>query len=77
MMIRSSFIYFNDKNFNNEYEFMLSLLVYLIKFYISLNDCVILYIFLLKYKILILLKILSRFFFAIHYAFFERLLRLL
>ena len=76
-MIRLFFIYFNDENFDNEREFILSLRVYLIKFYIFLNDYVVSCISFLKYKILILLKILSRFFFAIYYAFFKRLLRLL
>ena len=77
MIIRSFFVHFNDENFNNKRKFILSLRVYLIKFYIFLSDCVISCIFLLKCKTLILLRILSRFFFAIYYTFFERLLRLL
>ena len=76
-MIRSLFIRFNNKNFNNECESMLSLRAHLIKLYIFLNDYVILYFFFLKCKILILLRVLSRFFFAIRYIFLKRLLRLL
>ena len=77
MIIRLFFIRFNDENFNNKREFILLLRVYLIKCCIFINDYIILYISLLKYKILILLKILSRFFFAIRYTFFKHLLRLL
>ena len=73
-MIRLSFFHFNNENFNNKCEFILLLYIYLIKFYIFLNNYVISYISLLKCKILILLKVLSRFFFAIRYAFFKRLL---
>ena len=61
MMTRSLFIRFNNENFNNERDFILSLRAHLIKLYISLNDYIILYISFLKCKILILLKILSRF----------------
>ena len=44
-MIRSFFIYFNNVNFNNKREFILSLRAHLIKFYIFLNDYIVSYIF--------------------------------
>ena len=68
---------FNDENFNNEYKFMLSLRVYLIKFHIFLNDYIVLYISFLKYKILILLKVLSRFFFRDSLYVFETLIAII
>ena len=60
-MIRLFFVRFNNKKFNNKREFVLSLRVYLIKLYLSLNVYIVL-IFFFKYKILILLIILSHFF---------------
>ena len=63
MIIQLSFIRFNNKNFNNKREFILLLYVYLIKFYKFLNNYIVSYISFLKCKILILLKVLSRFFF--------------
>ena len=63
MITRLFFVYFNNKNFNNEREFILSLRVHLIKLYIFLNDYIISYISFLKCKVLILLRVLLRFFF--------------
>ena len=48
IIILFSLIYFNNENFDKNREFMLLLRVYLIKFQILLNDCVISWTFLFK-----------------------------